>query len=59
MTREQAIELMQERVKVCESYKGIVKDPCIEEYKEALLIAIEDMREAAKQAASFITRKRV
>lgn len=48
MTREQAIELLQERVKVCESYKGIVKDPCIEEYKEALMIAIEDMREAAK-----------
>ena len=43
MTREQAIELLQERVKVCESYKGIA---CIEEYKEALLIAIEDMREA-------------
>ena len=36
MTREQAIELLQERVKVCESYKGIVKDSCIEEYKEAL-----------------------
>lgn len=43
MTREQAIELLQERVKVCESYKGIA---CIEEYKEALLIAIENMREA-------------
>ena len=43
MNREQAIELLQERVKVCESYKGIA---CIEEYKEALLIAIEDMREA-------------
>lgn len=43
MTREQAIELLQERVKVCESYKGIA---CIKEYKEALLIAIEDMREA-------------
>lgn len=48
MNRERAIELLQERVKVCESYKDTVTDPCIEEYKEALLIAIEDMREAAK-----------
>ena len=57
MTREQAIELLQERVKVCESYKGIVKDPCIEEYKEALLIAIEDMREADHIGKTVEVRK--